>query len=339
MNRIQSLLSALAACLLVLGSAPPWNESRIDAGQARLIYGSARDEISLQEAGALLLSLVNEERLSHGLGRLEPLALAGRLAQEHAAEMAQHHYFNHYSLAGLKCEERWNALGGTDQVSENITYYGALHGLPRAQRESRADELIERDPTVRYYAMGAVGEEGAPGNDWRTAADWPLKTVESAYYLQAGGGLMLHAPETADSATEFLADPVHPNSIPGRGFPGAADARDFVQGRPQRGGAPSAAVKGQGEAVGLVPHPLEEQQRIRVASERNRVGPPGHEDLVLRFPASLVLLGDPDHVEPPLQAEVPHHGQRDPQLSAPAVHHQQVRQHRAPFPRVPVAPA
>lgn len=86
---------------------------------------------------------------------------------------------------------------------------------------------IERDPAVRYYVMGAVGEEGAPGNEWRTAADWPLKTAPTSYYLHDGGGLLPKAPDSADAATSFLADPLHPNSIPARGFPGAADARDF----------------------------------------------------------------------------------------------------------------
>jgi len=35
---------------------------------------------------------------------------------------------------------------------ENILYYGALHGLPRAQRETRADELIEQ-LEMRDFAM------------------------------------------------------------------------------------------------------------------------------------------------------------------------------------------
>ena len=35
------------------------------------------------------------------------------------------------------------------------------------------DNGVEREPTVRYYAMGAVGESGTPGNQWREADDWP----------------------------------------------------------------------------------------------------------------------------------------------------------------------
>ena len=89
------------------------------------------------------------------------------------------------------------------------------------------DNGVEREPAVRYYVMGAVGEDKAPGNVWRTAADWPLRTTEMPLYLQEEGKLTPHAPVIVNSATEFLADPLHPNTIPGRGFPGAADARAF----------------------------------------------------------------------------------------------------------------
>jgi putative CocE/NonD family hydrolase len=89
------------------------------------------------------------------------------------------------------------------------------------------DNGVEREPAVRYYVMGAIGETAAPGNEWRSAPDWPLKTSATAFYLNAGGNLSTTPPHAADGATSFLADPLHPNSIPGRGFPGAADARDF----------------------------------------------------------------------------------------------------------------
>jgi predicted acyl esterase len=89
------------------------------------------------------------------------------------------------------------------------------------------DNGIERDPAMRYYVMGAIGEEGAPGNDWKTAADWPLATKATSYYLHDGGTLANEAPQETDAATAFVADPLQPNEIPGRGFPGAADARNF----------------------------------------------------------------------------------------------------------------
>jgi uncharacterized protein len=89
------------------------------------------------------------------------------------------------------------------------------------------DNGVERDPAVRYYAMGAVGEKGAPGNEWRTAADWPIAARTTSYHLHKEGELSLQTATEEESATTFQADPLHPNEIPGRAFPGAKDARDF----------------------------------------------------------------------------------------------------------------
>lgn len=86
---------------------------------------------------------------------------------------------------------------------------------------------VEKEPTVRYYVMGAIGEPDAPGNVWKTAMDWPIEATETPYYLHADKSLTSSPPKPADASVTFLADPLHPNSIPGTGFPGAADARKF----------------------------------------------------------------------------------------------------------------
>jgi predicted acyl esterase/lysophospholipase L1-like esterase len=89
------------------------------------------------------------------------------------------------------------------------------------------DNGVEREPTVRYYTMGAAGEPGAPGNEWRTARNWPVPAQSVSYYLHEGGKLDTKAPAEEKSSTSFAADPLHPNEIPGRAFPGARDARPF----------------------------------------------------------------------------------------------------------------
>lgn len=91
----------------------------------------------------------------------------------------------------------------------------------------------DKDSAVRYYVMGPVGEGRAVGNQWRTAADWPIASQATPYYLTAEGQLGTAPPTNSEqtdnnaSRTTFLADPLKPNEIPARGFPGAADARDF----------------------------------------------------------------------------------------------------------------
>lgn len=91
------------------------------------------------------------------------------------------------------------------------------------------DNGVEKDPAVRYYVMGALGEDKAPGNEWRTADNWPIPAQATSYYLQPEGKLTLTAPTVESSETTFLADPLKPNHIPAGGFPGAKDARGFEQ--------------------------------------------------------------------------------------------------------------
>ena len=66
--------------------------------------------------------------------------------------------------------------------------------------------------------MGACGEAGAPGNEWRAAADFPLpEAVATSYFLTLGGGL-----STEGDPEELAAEPG------GRG-PGTAGQRQQSQ--------------------------------------------------------------------------------------------------------------
>ena len=96
------------------------------------------------------------------------------------------------------------------------------------------DNGVEKDPPVRYYVMGALGETDAPGNEWRTAKDWPIKAKETSYYLHAEGKLNPQKPREPNSSTSYLSDPLHPMEIPGTSFPGARDARKFEEQREVR---------------------------------------------------------------------------------------------------------
>jgi uncharacterized protein YkwD len=107
----------------------PWQESYTSAQEVEQVYGGAKDVISLDAARQLMLQLVNDERAKRKFSQLKPLAQADTLAQQHAGEMAQQHYASHYSLSGLKCEGRWNAMGQTDQVAENMAYYEIDHHI------------------------------------------------------------------------------------------------------------------------------------------------------------------------------------------------------------------
>lgn len=87
----------------------------------------------------------------------------------------------------------------------------------------------EKVPAVRYYVMGAAGEQGAPGNYWREAQDFPPRVQPTSLYLSADGSLERSPSSAAASQTSYASDPRQPMSIPGTAFPGAKDSRSFEQ--------------------------------------------------------------------------------------------------------------
>lgn len=86
---------------------------------------------------------------------------------------------------------------------------------------------VDKEPAVRYFVMGAVGEEGAPGNIWRSADDFPPEHQLIPLFLARNGHLTNERPDEVSASTSFLSDPNSPCEIPGTWFPGAMDARSY----------------------------------------------------------------------------------------------------------------
>lgn len=91
------------------------------------------------------------------------------------------------------------------------------------------DNGIEKEPPVRSYVMGAVGEPGAPGNVWRESQDWPPAIPTQSWHLHDDGLLAPEAPTIPQGSTSYASDPRQPMSLPAPGFPGARDARAFEE--------------------------------------------------------------------------------------------------------------
>jgi predicted acyl esterase len=86
---------------------------------------------------------------------------------------------------------------------------------------------VAAEPAVRYYVMGAVGEESAPGNVWRTADDFPPPHRHEPWFLHSDAQLSTALPGADGGSSTIVSDPRAPMQIPGRSFPGARDAREF----------------------------------------------------------------------------------------------------------------
>ncbi len=71
-------------------------------------------------------------------------------------------------------------------------------------------------PAVTYYVMGDVTDPNASGNEWRYADDWPVLSVERAWYLQADGSLQTTLP-AQDQQFSYFYDPANPVPTVGGG--------------------------------------------------------------------------------------------------------------------------
>jgi uncharacterized protein YkwD len=158
------LLGAAQAGLVNPAAAERWDTEQVDPLNAAQIYGTAADQLSAAVAADELKQLINTARRESSLPSLEPDPLLARLAQQHANEMAQQRYASHMDLDGNKCEARYNALGGTDHVSENFIYseidlpvYLTPQLLSRLQQQWLASELHRRnelDPAHTHLGCG-----------------------------------------------------------------------------------------------------------------------------------------------------------------------------------------
>lgn len=73
------------------------------------------------------------------------------------------------------------------------------------------------DFTVLYYTMGALGENGAPGNEWHFANSWPPVTTSTVPAFLSAGGVLDSSTLPAAGSQTFTYNPLDP--VPTRGGP------------------------------------------------------------------------------------------------------------------------
>ncbi|MCC6699254.1 MAG: CocE/NonD family hydrolase [Candidatus Hydrogenedentes bacterium] len=73
------------------------------------------------------------------------------------------------------------------------------------------DNGIMKEPAVHYYTMGDCSDPSAPGNEWRTADDWPpFATQETPFCLTQDGSLTSDISALAEGTRSFTYDPKDP---------------------------------------------------------------------------------------------------------------------------------
>lgn len=92
---------------------------KLGLGRAYSRPGDGLPDAAVPAITNQLLSLVNFERTDAGLRSLKLDALACRVAQAHAVEMARNHYLSHWGLDGRKPYHRYSFAGGFEAIQEN----------------------------------------------------------------------------------------------------------------------------------------------------------------------------------------------------------------------------
>jgi len=96
-------------------------------------------------------------------------------------------------------------------LPENFNYdFGKLEREFLDEWNLGVDHGVMSGPVVRYYTLGDVENPDAPGNEWRTADDWPpFETNDTPYYLAPGNTLVTEAPPNRNMIS-YRYDPADP---------------------------------------------------------------------------------------------------------------------------------
>jgi len=86
---------------------------------------------------------------------------------------------------------------------------------------------IEQVPALQYFAMGDPGDPNTPGNQWKTADDWPLPAQMVAVYLHTDNRLRLTRSEELFGCLSYQYDPKNPvPTIGGANLTGTKGPKD-----------------------------------------------------------------------------------------------------------------
>ena len=69
-----------------------------------------------------------------------------------------------------------------------------------------ADEI----PVVHYYTLGDPDDKNSPGNEWRTANDWPIAATDVPFYFRKNGNLGRHPVQRKKASLSYDYDPANP---------------------------------------------------------------------------------------------------------------------------------
>lgn len=98
----------------------------------------AQDVImSLEDARAYMLSLINRDRSAHGLNPVQLDPIATTAGQKHTDEMVQIGFISHWNKDGKKPDQRYTEAGGIHANAENLALRTFRGGAPSTDEDGK----------------------------------------------------------------------------------------------------------------------------------------------------------------------------------------------------------
>ncbi len=221
---------ALKCCLPTVAASSLYHHAAFPGGVFRKadVEGWTRGSGFRPEA----LQTVRDHPLYDGLWRT--LDLPARAPQVNVPMLHVGGWYDLFSQGTLDAYMALQHQGGPGAAGKQMLVMGPwVHGTkpgdglnyPPSARENPSGRLLgpwflkwllEREdpalsgPPVHYYVMGACDEPGAPGNEWRTAADWPVPSQPTPLYLHKSGNASFAPPQEEDAGLSYSYDPQDP---------------------------------------------------------------------------------------------------------------------------------
>lgn len=193
------------------------------AGQS---LAAEKGALTLEQARAYMLSLINRDRALAGLGPLRLDATACDAAQAHSDDMARWGYISHWDLAGRKPDQRYSESGGTGAVFENVY---TNHNNPY---RGRASELVSDG----LFPAGEIEKAESWFYNQLPGQDGHRRNILDPHHGAVGIGLSMARDgvfgQRITVAQEFVHDAGRITSLPAEAAPGSV-AR--IAGRLARG--------------------------------------------------------------------------------------------------------
>jgi uncharacterized protein YkwD len=219
----------------------------------------AGEVLSLTQAQALMIDLVNRDRQSQGLA---PVAFDGgapsRAAERHARDMAQSAFLGHWGLDGSVPESRLTEAGGVDMVLENA--------LCLVDERKRAIEGVQTFSRAQIIEAERMFFEELPPNDGHR------QNILKPWHTHVGIGLVMVRPGPNEIVfpcvvQEFIDRYGEHAAIPRKLAPGASLHLESTLAAGIAGGA-----------VGLVKLPPVEMLPVKIANTRRSYPVPEPEE-------------------------------------------------------------